>query len=100
MVPPPTLESRYFKSRVAAGSPLLVDKESANASRTRVEVLVGAPDGEVDVPVVQPERHVADRVSQVDSNGDALGVSCLRQPRDVEQLSRVVLDPRHHEDCD
>ena len=49
-----------------------VHEEAADAARPGVEVLVRAPDGEVDVPVVQRERDVADRVREVPAAHAAL----------------------------
>lgn len=39
-------------------------------------------------------------MSQVDSDGDALGVSRLGQDGDVEELTGVILDPGDQEDGD
>ena len=43
----------------------LVHEATADCAGTGVEVLVIAPDGEVDVPVVEAEGHIAGGVSQV-----------------------------------
>lgn len=50
---------------VKVGGVAFVDKDSSDASGARVEVLVGAPAGEIDVPVVQLHRDISSRVRQV-----------------------------------
>ena len=50
----------------------LVDEAAADRAGAAVEVLVGAPDGEIDAPVVQLQRHVAGRVRQVEADDAAL----------------------------
>jgi len=43
----------------------LMDKQARNRARPSIHVLVGTPGGKIDVPVMQPERHVSRRVRQV-----------------------------------
>ena len=68
VVAPPTGKTVAFKVSGVA----FVDKDAGNASRSRVEVLVGTPAGEIDVPVVQLDRDISCRVSQVPSNNASL----------------------------
>ena len=49
-------------------------KQPPTRAGPAVEVLVAAPDGEIDVPVVQLQRHVAGRVGQVEADDAALPV--------------------------
>ena len=70
----------------------VVYEETADGAGAAVHVLVVAPDGKVDVPVVQAQRDVADSVSQIPAYNDAL---CLRIGRDacyVKVLACVELD--------
>jgi hypothetical protein len=78
---------------------LFVDKESTDYARTAVHVLVVAPCGEVDVPVMQLERHVADGMSQIPSNFDTKGVAVTRDELYVKELAAVVLDAGEEDQC-
>ena len=64
VVAPPT--TRADQRRI--GPMALVDEAAADRVRARVDVLVVAPHGEVDVPVVQADGDVARRVGQVPSH--------------------------------
>lgn len=75
----------------------LVDEESADDTWPAVHVLVVAPRGEVDVPVVQLQRHVADGVGEVPADGDAALLGVGGDGGDVEELARVVLDAREEQ---
>lgn len=100
IVTPPAFECRCFDPGVSiAGSPVFVHESSTNASRTRVQVLVGAPDGKIDGPVMQIEGNISNSMSQINSDNDVLCMSSCRQFWNVEQLSSVILDPRDEKDC-
>lgn len=45
-----------------------VDEDAGDGSRAGVEVLVRAPRGKVDAPVVQLQRNVPDGVSAIERN--------------------------------
>ena len=45
--------------------PFFVDKQTGDPTGTRVEILVGAPDRKVHVPVMQRQRHVPDCVGKI-----------------------------------
>ena len=53
--------------------PALMDKEASDASWPGVQVLVAAPHSPVYTPIVERERNVTDRVSQVPATNTALG---------------------------
>jgi hypothetical protein len=58
----------------------LVDKQTSNAPGSRVEVFVRTPDSEVHLPVMQLQRNVTYRVSQVPADNAALlseGIKCV-----------------------
>ena len=98
-IPPPALQCwQLLLSLFGSARPLFVNEGRANGASSAIQVLVRAPDGKVNVPLMQVQGHVADGVSQVRADGDAFGVSSLRQLGNVEQLSRVVLDSWHQED--
>ena len=64
---PPAVEAR----QVAVGEVALVDERAGQRARAGVEVLVRAPGREVDVPVVQLQRHVPGRVREVPAHDRA-----------------------------
>lgn len=53
-------------------SPSLVHVEASYAAWPRVEVLVGAPAGKIDAPVVERHGNVADSMRKVESDKTAL----------------------------
>lgn len=55
--------------------PSLVDVDAGDPSWSRVEVLVRAPAGKVDTPVVQRKRDVADGMREIESDETALQAS-------------------------
>ena len=63
---------------VAVGQVPLVHEGAGHRARPAVEVLVRAPGGPVDVPVVQPQRDVARCVGQVPADDRAGGVAGAR----------------------
>ena len=71
---------------------LAVDIERAGAARPAVQVFVGAPEGEIDVPVVETMRHRADRVGAVEPGDDAALAGGGGDALDVEELARAVED--------
>lgn len=62
-----------------------------NRPRPGVHVLVRTPRREVDVPIMQPKRHVARRVCEIPTDEQALSMRVRGDGRDVEELARVVL---------
>lgn len=71
----------------------LVKEQAGCRPRSGVDVLVGAPHREIDVPVVEAEWDVAGRVGEVPAYaGDAEGVGVGGDGFDVEELAGVVLD--------
>ena len=63
---------------------LLVDEGASDGTGPGVDVLVRAPAGKVDVPVVQLELDVAGRVGEVPADDDAALLGVGRDARDVE----------------
>lgn len=49
-----------------------MDEQASDATWTRVEVLVGAPDGEVDVPVMERQGHVPNAMREIPTTYAAL----------------------------
>ena len=70
----------------------LVDEDRADRARPAVQVLVGAPGGEVDVPVVERQLDVAGGVGQVPADGRAGGVAGGGQPLDRVGLAGGEVD--------
>ena len=69
VVAPPAFEARQLRG----GMPL-VHEDAAKASRSSVEVLVGAPGGEVGAVVVQAQLEVARAVREVEADEGVLRV--------------------------
>jgi hypothetical protein len=69
----------------------LVHEGAGDGTRPGVEVLVGAPHGEVNVPVVEGELDVAGGVGQVPADGYAVRAGAGGDEGDVEELAGVVL---------
>ena len=78
----------------------LVHEAAADGARAGVDVLVVAPHGPVDVPLVQPQHDVADRVREIEADDAALLVRGGRDVGDAEQLARVVLHAAQHHERD
>ncbi len=93
---PPALEARQPGDIEMA----LVDERSGDRTRTGVEVLVRAPGGEVDAPVVQRQRHVAGGVGEVPADEGAGGLAGSGDRRDVEQFAGEVVDAAEQHEGD
>ena len=70
----------------------VVHEDRPDRARTAVQVLVGAPDGEVDAVVVQRERDVADGVGQVPADDRTGSMAGLRQAGDRQGLAGREVD--------
>jgi hypothetical protein len=64
--------------------PFFVNEQSANTPRSRIEVFVSAPDGEVDAPIVQVEWHVAYRMGKIPAAFTSLEDIFRFQPRTLQ----------------
>src|SRR6266446_8809825 len=64
-----------------------VHVSARDGARPGVKIFVGTPDGEIDVPIVQRQRHIADRVGKIDTDRDAVLLRRFGDRRDVEQLA-------------
>lgn len=78
----------------------LVDEGAGNAAGAGIEVLVRAPAGKVDIPLVQAERNIANGVRKVKSNGRTDLVRRLGDGGNVKELTGVVLDAGRDDDGD
>lgn len=70
----------------------IVYKTTSNRARTAVHVLVGTPDCEVDVPVVELDWYIAHSVSEVPADGYALALRVSGDLAHVEELACIELD--------
>lgn len=75
-----------------------MDEETACCSWAGVQIFVTAPDGCVDVPIVELERNVTDCVREIPDYEDSLGVGGGCYGWDVEELAGVELDSWEEED--
>ena len=82
----PNQPARRGQFRVSSMS--LMDKGACDRAGTGVEIFIGTPNREVDVPVMQRKRHVADSVGEINTNCDSVLPGCRRNRRNVEQLTR------------
>ena len=70
--------------------------EARHCAGAGVEIFVGTPHREIDIPVVQRQRHVADRVSEIDTDRDTSLLRCFRDRRDVKQLAGEKIHAGNH----
>src|SRR5215468_9202941 len=73
---------------------------TADGARSRVQVLVAAPNGEVGRIAMQSERHVADRVREVEADRAAVASRQARERADLEPLAAQVLHARQEDQRD
>ncbi len=74
-----------------------VDVEEGGRAGAAVEVLVAAPDGEIDAPTVELVWDGADGVGAVETDGDAPLAGPGRQALQVEELAAAVQDRRQED---
>jgi len=77
----------------------LMYEETASCSRSGIQVFVAAPDGCIDVPVVELERYITDCVSEVPDDKDGVKTRECGDGVDVEELTSVVLDSWEEDEC-
>ena len=70
----------------------LVDEDRAHRAGAAVQVLVGAPGGEVDVPVVERQLDVPRGVRQVPADDGARVMAGRGEPLDLERLAGREVD--------
>ncbi len=70
---------------------LLVYKHPADASRARIQVLVGAPTGKIRLPVVQLQRNVAGRMGKVKSGVSANTMRRRSDGLEVKILAGIIV---------
>ena len=73
--------------KLAVGRVALVDERAGDRARPGVEIFVGTPDGEVDVPIVQRERDIAGCMCQIDPDDATALLRQSRSSRDIEELA-------------
>ena len=64
----------------------------SNRPWTTIHVLICTPDGEVDIPVMELDGHVANSMSEIPANCDAFVLCVSGDLGHVEELAGVVLD--------
>ena len=96
VVAPPAREARHVGRRAVA----LVHEAAADRARSRVEVLVAAPDGEIGAPVVQRERHVADRVRKIEADARSRALRRVAIARGRARSPVQVLHARQQHERD
>src|SRR5205085_9153422 len=84
--------------KVEISAMLFMNKAATDGAGPAVEVLVTAPDGEIDVPFVQLEHDIAGRVGQVETGDAAVLVSGGDDPRNVEMLAGEEVHAVDHND--
>ena len=96
IVSPPTGETR----KVAIGRVPLVDERAGDRARTGVEIFVGTPDREIDIPIVQRERNVAGRMREIDPDDATALLRSRGDSRDVEELAGEKIHPGEKDERD
>jgi hypothetical protein len=76
----------------------LVDEDRAGRAGSAIQILVRAPRGEVDVPIVQRQLDVACGMGQVPADEGSRGMTCRCQAFDVVRLAGREIDTgeEHH----
>jgi hypothetical protein len=75
-----------------------VDESAGNSSRTGIEIFVGTPDGEIDVPVMEMERQVPRGVGEVDSDDAPALLRRRRDSLEIKKLSGEKVYTRQKDD--
>lgn len=73
---------------------LLVHIDSTHRTGSCIAVLVGAPGGEIDIPLMHLQLDIAVRMGQIPADSQAAFLGVFGDPGHVKQLPRVVLDAR------
>ena len=92
IVAEPTREAR----KVRVGRVPFVHERACDRAGARVEIFVRAPHREIDVPIVQCQGHIADRVGEIEANDDPAVLGRGRDFRNVEQLTREKVHAADH----
>ena len=79
--------------QIDVGRVPLVNETTAHRTGTAVEILVIAPDGEIDIPVVETEFDVAGRMGEIEPDRAAVLLGCRCDSGHIEDLPREVLNP-------
>ena len=72
------------RGKFVIGRVSLMDERARDRARTGVEIFIGTPNREIDVPIVQCQRNVADGVGKIDPDDDSALLRRGRDFRDVE----------------
>ena len=96
IVAPPARQPRQLEVAAVA----LVDEAAGDGAGPAIEVLVRAPAGEIDVPVVQCQRHVARGMGQIPADHAAVAVCGGGDPLHVEDLTREEVHARQQNQRD
>ena len=78
----------------------LVDVESSDCPCAAVHVLVVAPEGVIDAPLMEPVGDDADAVAAIVTDYYAVFVGCLCEALDVEELTAYEVDAWEVADAD
>src|SRR5580704_4413827 len=88
VVSPPAGEAR----QVDAAGVALMHETAADGTGTGIEILVTAPHGEIDIPLMQVQQRVADAVSEVQADHSPGTARCVDHGCKVQGLSGEILD--------
>ena len=95
-MPPPAAGPN--QGRVAAVP--FMDETPCHCAGAGVEIFVVTPDREIDIPVMQCQRHVADRMGQIDPDHAGALLRGGRDPADIEKLSSEEIHPGEQNERD
>ena len=72
--------------------------KTTHCARSTVEVLVATPDRKIRSPVVETQRHIADRVREIPANRASLVPRQRGDTFNIEKLTAVVLHAGQHDE--
>src|SRR5439155_9519127 len=75
----------------------LVHECACDRAGAGIEIFVGTPDREIDIPIVKQERDIADRMGEIETSDDSVLVRCRGDLFDVEQLTREKVRAAKHD---
>lgn len=92
---------------------LLVDKDARYPTGSRVQVFIRTPRCEIDIPIMQAQRNVANRMSQIKTDNASLKqtlmsfwcliylfMTCLCNGRQIKYLASHELNSSKQDNCD
>src|SRR6266478_5069291 len=75
----------------------LMHERTGDCTGAGVQIFVRTPDRKIDIPIVERERDVANRVREIETDSDTVFLRCGRDFFDIQQLTgEKVHTAKHH----